>query len=142
MGYDDEKLKVLAKKHNVSLILLFGSRTQDNYSLESDLDLGVLFQNDAYDRRAVISDLLSVFPDYVIDLVVLNHSDPVLNFEIIANYQILYSFDQEIFINFYTNTVKKYHDIRKFLQQEDLYLKNYLGGAETGVRECHPPQVD
>ena len=42
---------------------------------------------------------------------------------------------------FYTNTVKQYNDIQKFLKQEELYLNNYLGGAAVGVWECHPPQI-
>jgi predicted nucleotidyltransferase len=142
MDYDRKKLQALIKKHHIALLLLFGSRATGRYSPDSDLDLGVLFNSDAYDQVAVRSDLLRVFPGYDIDLVVLNHSDAVLNFEIISNYQLLYSVNQERFINFYVNTVKQYHDIQKFLRQEDLYLKNYVGGAKTGVPKSHPPQID
>ncbi len=142
MNYDRKKLQTLVEKHHISLLLLFGSRANGRYSPDSDLDLGVQFNDDTYDHAAVRSDLLGVFPDYDLDLVVLNHSDAVLNFEIISNCRILYSSDPERFINFYLNTVKKYHDIQKFLRQEDRYLKNYVGGAETGVPKPHPPQID
>lgn len=137
-----EKLNSVVEKYHIVLLLLFGSRAKGNNSPESDLDLGVLFKSDAFDRSEVISDLISVFPDYDLDLVILNHADPVLKFEIISNYRILYCVDPEVFINFYTNTVKQYNDIRKFLKQEELYLNNYLGGATAGVWECHPPQID
>lgn len=140
MSYEAEKLNLVAKKHHISLLVLFGSRVKGSYSPESDLDLGVLFENNTFDRIKVISDLISVFPGFDLDLVMLNHADPILKFEIISNYQILYCADQETFISFYTNTVKQYNDIQKFLKQEDIYLNNYLGGC-TGVRECHPPQI-
>lgn len=142
MIYEAEKLNLAVKKHHISLLLLFGSRVKGNYSPESDLDLGVLFESNTFDRAKVISDLISAFPGFDLDLAILNHADPILKFEIILNYQILYSADPEIFVNFYTNTVKQYNDIQKFLRQEDIYLKNYLGGAVTGVRECHPPQIN
>lgn len=141
MIYEVEELNPLIKKHHISLLLLFGSRAKGNNLPESDLDLGVLFEGDAFDRSEVIADLISVFPDYDLDLAILNHADPVLKFEIISNYRILYCADSEIFINFYTNTIKQYNDIQKFLKQEDLYLDNYLGGGAAGVRECHPPQI-
>lgn len=143
MIYEVEKLNPVVKKHHISLVLLFGSRAKGNNSPESDLDLGVLFKCDAlpFDRSEVISDLISVFPDYHLDLAILNYADSVLKFEIISNYRILYCVNSEVFIKFYTNTIKQYNDIQKFLKQEDLYLKNYLGGAAAGVRECHPPQI-
>lgn len=141
MGYDQAKINVLANKHKISLLLLFGSRAKGNYSPESDLDLGVVFDDDFFDRTKVISDLLMVFQNYDLDLAILNHADPVLRFEIISNYRILYCSDLEVFINFYINTVKQYNDIQKFLKQEDIYLNNYLGGATTGIRECYPPQI-
>jgi predicted nucleotidyltransferase len=141
MIYEVEKLNPIVKKHHISLLLLFGSRAKGNNSPESDLDLGVLFKSDAFDQSKVISDLISVFPGNHLDLAILNHADPVLKFEIISNYRILYCADPEVFMNFYTNTVKQYNDIQKFLKQEELYLNNYLGGAAVGVRECHPPQI-
>lgn len=141
MIYVVEKLDPVVKKHHISLLLLFGSRAKGNNSPESDLDLGVLFEDDAFDRSGVIADLISIFPNYDLDLAILNHADPVFKFEIISNYRILYCADPEIFINFYINTIKQYNDIQKFLKQEDLYLYNYLGGATAGVRECHPPQI-
>ena len=123
------------------MLLLFCSLAKGNNLPESDFDLGVLFKSDTFDRREVISDLISVFPDYDLDLAILNHADPVLKFEIISNYRILYCVDPEVFIDFHTNTVKQYNDIQKFLKQEELYLNNYLEGVAAGVRECHPPQI-
>jgi len=142
MNYNVERLECIAKERMIKMIVLFGSRAKEKHSSNSDLDLGVLFKTDVYDSTTALSDLMSVFPGYDLDLVILNHSDPVLNFEIISNYNILYCETPEIFLNFYINTVKQYNDIQKFLRQEGEFLKNYLGGNAFGVRECHPPQIN
>jgi predicted nucleotidyltransferase len=141
MTFNREKLENIVRKHGILMILLFGSRAKGNYSLKSDLDLGVLFNDDNFDQTALIADLMAVFPNYTLDLAILNHSDPVFKFEIISNYQILFCAAPEIFIGFYTNTVKQYNDVQKFLLQEDIFIKKYLGGATFEARKCDPPQI-
>ncbi|HBT17609.1 MAG TPA: nucleotidyltransferase domain-containing protein [Firmicutes bacterium] len=142
MQFDEEKLKTVATKYGVTMLLLFGSRAQDNYCPDSDLDLGILFADLPSDLAPIISDLVSIFNNHTIDLVVLNHADPVLKFEIISNYKILYCSSPEIFINFYLNTIKQYNDIQKLLKQEKLYLDNFVRGVKSGIHQCHPPQID
>ncbi|MGE5581696.1 MAG: type VII toxin-antitoxin system MntA family adenylyltransferase antitoxin [Bacillota bacterium] len=142
MVFDKKAVNFLAEKHHIRLILLFGSRSKNDYRLESDIDLGVLFESKPGDLTLVIADFRKTFPDYPIDLVVLNHSDPVLKFEIISNYQILYCKDQEVFINFYLNTIKQHNDIKKFLALEQIYLNKFIGGARSGIHQCHPPEIN
>ena len=142
MEFYKNKLNSLAKKHGIKMILLFGSRAQGNSRQDSDLDLGILFTDVPLELAPIISDLITIFKNYSIDLAVLNHSDPVLKFEIIANYKILYCSDPEIFINFYLNTIKQYNDVQKLLKLEKIYLDNLVGGARSGIQQCHPPQID
>ncbi|MCL6591023.1 MAG: nucleotidyltransferase domain-containing protein [Firmicutes bacterium] len=143
MRNKEAEIKRLCEKNNVELLLLFGSRAAHTCREESDIDLGILFNNAALINKAeIIAQLTAVFKEHPVDAVILNHADPLLKFAIISNYQILYCKDTEVFINFYLNALKQYNDIQKFLKLEDLYLENFLGGARDGTQRCNPPQVN
>lgn len=136
-----EQLIVLAEKYKIVLILLFGSQAKGNAGADSDLDLGVLFDGEPRDAASLFTELIAIFKRYTIDVVVLNHCDPVLGFEIISNYKILYSNNQEIFLEFYLKILKQYNDIQKLLKLEQIYLNNFVGGARSGIQQCDPPQI-
>ncbi|WHH59317.1 nucleotidyltransferase domain-containing protein [Petroclostridium sp. X23] len=142
MFVDNEKLKELCLNHNILMVLLFGSHANGKCTDDSDVDLGLLMEDDQYQHSSLLSDIITIFPDYEIDITILNHSDPVLRYEVISNYKILYCFEPIIFLNFYIKTIKEYNDIQKFLQYEKVYLNNFIGGKRHGVQQCHPPEID
>lgn len=124
------------------MVLLFGSHASGNNSAESDVDLGLLLKDDNYDYKEIMKDLMQVFKDNVIDVSILNHGDPVLKFEIISNYKILFCENNELFLDFYINTVKQYNDVKKFRTLEDRYLENFIRGERNGIYKCNPPQTN
>ena len=142
MLFNEEKLKAIVEKYQITLVLLFGSHAKGDNRPDSDVDLGILFAHEPPKLDALIAELISLFQDKTLDVVVLNHSDPLLRFEIISNYKILYQQDKDSFINFYLNTLKQYNDIQKLLKLEQTYLDNFVGGARDGVHSCDPPQVN
>jgi predicted nucleotidyltransferase len=143
MRINKTELTTLCEKNGIELLLLFGSRANHTSHADSDVDLGILFKNAIFmNNVGIMADLIKIFNEYPVDAVILNHADPILKFEIISNYQILYCKDNEAFINFYLNTLKQYNDVQKFLKLEDLYLNNFLGGARDGAHRCDPPQVN
>ena len=85
---------------------------------------------------------MKVFNGNVIDVAILNHGDRVLKFEIISNYKIIFCEEDEIFLNFYLNTVKQYNDIKKFRILEKVYLENFIRGERDGIHKCNPPKVN
>ena len=123
-------------------VRVFGSRIKGNNRQNSDTDIGILFKDDKYSYEEVIMGIMHFFEGQTVDIVALNHSDPLLRYEIISNYEILYCRDEEIFINFYINSIKQYNDIKKMLKFEKLYLQNFVGGMRSGVYQCNPPQVN
>jgi predicted nucleotidyltransferase len=143
MRNKEVEIKRFCEKNNIELLLLFGSRANHTCREDSDIDLGVLFKDAALINDAeIIAELTEVFKEHPVDAIILNHADPLLKFEIISNYQILYRKDSEVFINFYLNTLKQYNDVQKFLKLEDLYLENFLGGARDGAQRCNPPEIN
>ena len=75
---------------------------------------------------------MKVFNGNIIDVVILNHGDPVLEFKIISNYKILFCEEDELFLKFYINTVKQYNDTKKFRILEKVYLENFISGERDG----------
>ena len=142
MIYNSEELKNICKKNQIKMMLLYGSQVTGNNNSDSDVDLGLLLKDDSYNFENITKDLMEVFKDRSIDIVILNHGDPVLKFEIISNYKILFCEEDELFLEFYMNTVKQYNDVKKFRALEDRYLENFIRGERNGIYKCNPPQVN
>ena len=142
MDYNLNQLTNISIKHGIEMVLLYGFQAAGNSNAESDVDLGLLLKDDFYDFEEIIKDLMIVFKDNIIDIAILNHADPVLKFEIISNYKILFCQTDEIFLEFYTNTVKQYNDTKKFRILEKVYLENFIRGERNGIHKCNPPKVD
>jgi predicted nucleotidyltransferase len=141
MNTDMSALKTFAEKNNIVMILLFGSRATGRFREDSDIDLGILFKGD-YNYEKVLSGLIKLFPVGKIDIAVLNRSDPLLNFQILKRHEIIYCPDKEVYLRFFADTVKKYHDMQKIYRLADKYLKDFTGGNYHGTVSCHPPKVD
>ncbi|MDW7684968.1 MAG: nucleotidyltransferase domain-containing protein [Bacillota bacterium] len=142
MNINMSTLKIYAKENNIVMILLFGSRATDRFREDSDIDLGILFKGGDYNYEEVLSGLIKLFPCSKIDVAILNHSDPLLNFQILSKHEIIYCPDKEVFLRFFADTVKKYHDMQKIYRLTDKYLKDFTGGKYYGTVSCHPPKVN
>ncbi|MCB2355963.1 type VII toxin-antitoxin system MntA family adenylyltransferase antitoxin [Clostridium estertheticum] len=142
MDYNLDELRNTCIKHGIKMVLLYGSQAMGNSNEKSDVDLGLLLKNDSYDFEDIIKDLMKVFNGNIIDVAILNHGDPVLKFEIISNYKILFCEEDEIFLEFYLNTVKQYNDTKKFRILEKVYLENFIRGERDGIHKCNPPKVN
>jgi len=142
MIYNSEELKNICKKNRIKMVLLFGSQVTGRSCAESDVDLGILLNDDSYDFKEILKDLMQVFEGNIIDVAILNHGDPVLKFEIISGCKILFCEENELFLNFYISTVKQYNDTKKFRTLEDAYLGNFIRGERNGIHKCNPPQVN
>lgn len=142
MDYNLEELRNTCTKYGIKMVLLYGSQAMGNSNEKSDVDLGLLLKEDSYDFEDIIKDLMKVFNGNIIDVAILNHGDPVLKFEIISNYKILFCEEDEIFLEFYLNTVKQYNDTKKFRILEKVYLDNFIRGERDGIHKCNPPKVN
>jgi len=142
MDYNLEQLKDTCLKHGIKMVLLYGSQASGNSNTKSDIDLGILLKNDCYNFEEIIKDLMLVFKENIIDIAILNHGDPVLKFEIISNYKILFCQEDETFLEFYLNTIKQYNDTKKFRILEELYLENFVRGERNGIYKCNPPKIN
>lgn len=85
---DTSKLtRVLEHTPSVTLAVLFGSAARGADCPGSDLDVGVLFANDAarHERATALGVALERACGRTVDLVTLNDAPPLLRFEIARN---------------------------------------------------------
>lgn len=128
------KLKQVAKKHAISLILLFGSAVSGRQHPESDLDLGVLLEKNRDVSNQEYSELLQriqeIFPGQPMDLSLINHADPLFLKKITENSQILYGSMRKLQeLKIYA--FKRYQDHRRYFDKEENYVKRFLKRIEV-----------
>lgn len=122
-----KKIRKIAEKHKISLILVFGSKVSGQTHQESDLDIGVLSRKepDYKNYSQLYSDLAKVFRGQEIDLVFLNHANPLLLKKILENCQILYG-SKKFFYLFKIYAFKRYCDYKKYLDLEKKFVHQFI----------------
>lgn len=122
-----QAIKKIAKKHNLSLILVFGSWATGTVHSNSDLDVAVMAKGD-FDYRnhsRLLFDLGEIFPEKEIDLVLINHADPLLLKKILENCKILYGSKRELYeLKIYA--FKKYCDYQKYFDLEEKFVHKFI----------------
>lgn len=116
-----KKLREIAEKYNLKLILLFGSRVGNKKFLreESDFDVAYLPQKDLdlTKEAKLICDLTPIFRSEKIDLVNLKKALPFLLYSIFQNCQVLYTDNPLIFYYLRSYTFKKYIETKPLYQE-------------------------
>ncbi|MBU4480926.1 nucleotidyltransferase domain-containing protein [Patescibacteria group bacterium] len=86
------KLKELAEKYQLKLMILFGSQVKERFHQESDVDVAYLSKKDLSGKEiiALDCDLIDVFSQDRVDLTNLRQDNPFLSSEIAKNSQLLY----------------------------------------------------
>ena len=111
----ERKSKILtqvAKRYNLELVLLFGSRVSGKTHKHSDFDVAFLSSKkfDLVDESKLIVDLFPVFDSYKVDIVNLRSASPLLFYGVFKNCHLLYAKNEELFYNLRIYAQKKYLD--------------------------------
>ena len=123
------KIKRIAEKYNLSLILIFGSAVIGKTHQNSDLDIGVLSEKEVGFKKysQIYSDLSEVFRGQEIDLVFINHADPLFLKKILENCKILYGSKRTLnLLKIYS--FKRYYDYKKYLNLEQKFVHQFIKG--------------
>ncbi len=129
-----EKLTLVADRHGIRLILLFGSALTAKRHADSDLDIAVLFQKERGLTGAEYSELVhalqEIFPDQIVDLGILNHADPLFLKKVTENCRLLYGAPEKL-MELKIYAFKRYQDHRRFFEMERRYVERFL--KKTGA---------
>ena len=128
---DRRRLDEIAAAHGLDLVVQFGSTVEGTAHARSDLDLGVLLKRApaSYAEHADLAAALQpLFPGLEIDLVVLNHADPLL-LKRVTEHGVLLSGAPSQWQEFRLLAFKRYQDHRRFLQMERDYVERAVAAA-------------
>ena len=140
------ELKIIAKEYNINLMILFGSYLTKNFTQDSDIDIAIQAENIKLinqHKLEILNKIVAAFNYQEIDLVLLNHADPLLKLQIAENGRLIYQKQDYLFNNFKVQAMNEHQDAKKFYALDEKFIENYLKkGDKDGKSRVNPPQVD
>lgn len=123
-----KKLKeVFSRYDNIKAVYLFGSHAENKDNKLSDIDLGVLL-DDNYDRNiklSILADLAEVSLCNI-DLILLNEASLMLKFEVVKYNNIVFKRQDFDSAGYFSITVREYLDFKPFIEVQRRYFKERL----------------
>jgi predicted nucleotidyltransferase len=101
-------------KGKAEFALLFGSITNDNFNIESDIDIAVYFNsefNTKEKKAGIRREIIKSF-DRDIDLIILNDADIIITMQVLANGDIIINENNSNFILFKVKKISEYLDFK------------------------------
>ncbi|HLR76503.1 MAG TPA: nucleotidyltransferase domain-containing protein [Balneolaceae bacterium] len=128
-----DKLKALFSTYSeVEAVYLFGSAAAGNRNKMSDIDLGIVYNDDSITQKKVdlYAELVKKGFEKA-DIVFFNSADLVLQFEIIHHNQLIYSKKGFKHGKLFSKTIRKYFDFEPYLiRQQKAYKKRALNDED------------
>lgn len=122
------KLQDIFKQYKeIKVAFLFGSYADDKENKLSDLDLGILLENNY--NRDIKLDILSKLTKNKfcnVDLVIINHASLLTRFEIVKHNKVIYKREDFDYPEYFSLTIRKFLDFRPCLQVQGQYLKERI----------------
>lgn len=117
----------ICRRHDIVLLVQFGSTVDGRVHPASDLDLSALSRKtpSISDYLALLADLEGVLPGREIDLSFLNTADPLFLHKILERPRLLYG-PPDRFAELKLYAFKRYQDHQRFLALERQYVEDTL----------------
>jgi predicted nucleotidyltransferase len=124
--FDEARLKKVARRYNLDLIVLFGSHAKGRARKGSDVDVAVRARKrrwgDADWELGLVSDLTAALESAgEVDVAFLNGADPILLFEVARDGVLLFEADPAGFVQFRSYAARVYDDNRKWRERRRRY---------------------
>lgn len=123
------KIEELAKKYQLSLMVLFGSQVEQKYlHKESDFDIAYLSEKDLdlMEEAKLICDLMPIFGSDKVELVNLKKTGPLLMKQIFEKHNILHCKDSEIYHRYKIYALKRYIEAQPLFSLRNLLIKKFF----------------
>jgi len=127
---DPQRLDEIARRHDVELVVQFGSSVSGLMHPGSDIDVAVLYRRlpDSYAGLGDLeADLQALVPARKVDVGVLNHADPLFLKQVMDHAQLLYGSGQR-FEQMKLYAFRRYQDHRPYLDMERAYVAREIAG--------------
>ncbi len=113
-------------REEVTAVYLYGSAAQDRLTLHSDIDIGVLYKEDAQpDFQQQMSDTaaLSTQLNREVDLVTLNQASPILRMQLLKKGELLINNAPHQVNLFFIKTINDYFDLKQVRRPIEEHLR-------------------
>jgi predicted nucleotidyltransferase len=124
------RLKSIAKRYGLRLVILFGSQVTGRTHPDSDVDIAAWAERplSAAQRTQLWFDLSNQFQSEI-DLTVLNHAEPLLLHRVATTGRLLYEDKRGTWLDFKGYAFRYYQDSQKMRDDLARYLQRELRGA-------------
>lgn len=119
------ELSEIAKKYNLSLLVLFGSRAKGTYKTSSDYDFAYIAPSNFTTENKInlIDDLMFLFKTEKIDLInILQNHDTKLRYEIFFSGKMIYEKKKSLFSDLKGKAFIDYIDFNRFSKRNSEIL--------------------
>jgi predicted nucleotidyltransferase len=126
LKYDSEKLALLAEKHKVMLVILYGSRMTGEADEFSDWDVAVMPKHSARPKWLnLLSDIRSTFETEVELAILTSDKEPLFKWEVFRQGIALYEDEPGRFNDEYVSAWKTYLDTAKLRRWEKEVIERF-----------------
>ena len=123
LNKDYEQLMHLA---GADIIFLFGSVLSDSFREDSDIDIGIYFENREYDKNSVYDAVIEFFRTERVDVAFLNEAAPLLLYQVVKKGKPVVYRNYTMLAEFRLRCLKQYWETKKFRKMKEYLLKKSL----------------
>lgn len=122
------KVAEIARKYNLSLVLLFGSQATGKTHKGSDYDIAYLSEAplSLEDESKLVVDLIEIFRSEAIDLVSVRGASPLLLHEIVHTGEVLFERTPSLFTSLYIYALRIYEEAQPLFELRSAFLKKRI----------------
>ena len=122
-----KKLKELARKYQLKLVVLFGSQVSGKTHQESDFDIGFLSKKELSFKKEIqlASKFIEIFGEKV-DVTNLRKASPLLLREVAENACVLYQEKKDEFDRFQLYALQRYAEAKPIFEMHQEAIKQFL----------------
>ena len=123
-GVSQHAFERFCKRQSITLAVLFGSTAAGKMTAHSDLDLAFWIDGARRDEQELMlaNDLMKLFHRNDVDGIVLNHADPLMQWQVASTGALLYEKARGCFRWFQSYAMKRYDDSKRLLALQDRFL--------------------
>jgi predicted nucleotidyltransferase len=123
LNKDYERLMSLI---GADIIFLFGSVLTENFRADSDIDIGVYFENRKYDKSSIYDAVMDFFRTEQIDVAFLNEAAPLLLYQVVKKGKPTAYKNYKALVEFRLRCLKQYWETKKFRKLKEQVLRKAL----------------
>ena len=130
-GISPKTFERFCKHKRIAFAALFGSVVSGRTTAHSDLDVAFWVEGERIEGRELdlTNGLMALFHRNDVDVVVLNHATPLLQWQVASTGKPLYERRAGSFRWFQIYAMKRYDDTKKLLALQDRFLERFVKGV-------------